>query len=183
MPLYLRPPRAGKTPYYYIRGTYLGVRCEESTGTGRREIAKRLLDKKRDEIERGAVAKPGEPTFAEAAIAYMTSGGERRFLAPLIEHFGTTALSAIDQLAIDNAAGALYPRATRPRAIGRSIRQYRRCSNAPALSARSSGPRAGAAKKASRGCSPSRPLLYSLRRMLAPSLDCSCGCSATRGCD
>src|SRR6516165_3858723 len=110
MPLYLRPPRAGKTPYYYIRGTYLGVRCEESTGTGRREIAKRLLDKKRDEIERGAVAKPGEPTFADAAIAYMTSGGERRFLAPLVEHFGTTALSAIDQLAIDNAAAALYPR-------------------------------------------------------------------------
>ena len=39
------------------------------------------------------------------------------------------------------------PGATRPRAIGRSIRRYRRCSNAPALSARSSGPRAGAAKK------------------------------------
>jgi integrase len=110
MPLYLRPPRAGKTPYYYIRGTYLGVRCEESTRTSRREIAKRLLDKKQDDIERGAVAKPGEPTFAEAAIAYMTSGGERRFLAPLIEHFGTSALSAIDQLAIDNAAAALYPR-------------------------------------------------------------------------
>jgi integrase len=110
MPLYLRPPRAGKTPYYYIRGTYLGVRCEESTGTSRREIAKKLLDKKRDEIERGAVAKPGEPTFADAAIAYMTSGGDRRFLAPLIEHFGATALSAIDQLAIDNAAAVLYPR-------------------------------------------------------------------------
>lgn len=110
MPLYLRPPRAGKTPYYYIRGTYLGVRCEESTGTGRREIAEQLLRKKRTEIERGAVAKPGEPTFADAAINYMTAGGERRFLAPLIEHFGTTALSAIDQAAIDKAAAALYPR-------------------------------------------------------------------------
>jgi integrase len=39
----------------------------------------------------------------------MTSGGERRFLAPLIDHFGTAALSAIDQAAIDRAAAALYP--------------------------------------------------------------------------
>jgi integrase len=110
MPLYLRPPRAGKSPNYEIRGSYLGVRCEESTGTSRREIAEQILRKRRADIERGSVARPGEPTFADAAINYMTAGGERRFLAPLIEHFGTTALSAIDQAAIDKAAAALYPR-------------------------------------------------------------------------
>jgi integrase len=109
MPLYLRPPRVGKTPHYYIRGTYLGVLVEESTGTSRREIAERLLRKKRDEIERGAVARPGEPTFADAALNYMTAGGERRFLTPLLHHFGTMALSAIDQAAIDRYAAAIYP--------------------------------------------------------------------------
>lgn len=114
MPLKLRPPRPGKTPHYSIRGTYLGVYVEESAGTGRREIAEQILRKKRDDIERGAIARPGEPTFADAAINYMTAGGERRFLTPLIQHFATTALSAINQAAIDHAAGVLYPRADAP---------------------------------------------------------------------
>lgn len=114
MPLKLRPPRPGKTPYYTIRGTYLGVYVEESAGTSRREIAEQLLRKKRDAIERGAIARPGEPTFADAAINYMTAGGERRFLTPLIQHFATTALTAINQAAIDHAAGALYPGADAP---------------------------------------------------------------------
>lgn len=114
MPLKLRPPKAGKTPNYHIRGTYLGIYVEESTGTSRREIAEQLLRKKREDIERGAVARPGEPTFAEAAINYMTAGGERRFLTPLINHFGTTALPAINQAAIDRAAGILYPDADAP---------------------------------------------------------------------
>ncbi len=112
MPLTLRPPRAGKTPYWTIRGTYLGVYIEQSTGTSRREIAERLVRKKRDEIERGAVARPGEPTFADAAINYMIAGGERNFMTPLLHHFGTMALSAIDQAAIDQCAAALYPDAT-----------------------------------------------------------------------
>ena len=120
MPLKLRPPRAGKTPCFYIRGTYLGVYVEESTGTGRREIAEQLLRKKRVEIECGAVARPGEPTFAEAAINYMTAGGERRFMTPLIHYFGAMALSTIDQSAIDRAAALIYPdgdAATRNRQI------------------------------------------------------------------
>jgi integrase len=111
MPIKLRPPRPGKTPYYTIRGTYLGVYVEQSTGTGRREVAERLLRKKRDEIERGAVARPGQPTFADAALNYMTAGGERRFLRPLLHHFGTISLSALDQATIDRCAAELYPKA------------------------------------------------------------------------
>lgn len=114
MPLKLRPPRSGKTPYYTIRGTYLGVYVEQSTGTGRREVAEQLRKAKERDIERGAVARPGEPTFAEAAYNYMTAGGQRQFLAPLIQHFGDMALSAIDQAAIDRAAGVLYPKAGSP---------------------------------------------------------------------
>lgn len=111
MPLKLRAPRPGKTPYYTIRGTYLGLYVEQSTGTGRREVAEQLRKAKERDIERGAVARPGEDTFAKAAIDYMTANGERRFLAPILRSIGTLPLSAIDQSAIDRCAAALYPKA------------------------------------------------------------------------
>lgn len=113
MPLKLVPPQP-KTPNYYIRGTYLGIYVEESTGTGRRELAEQLLRRKRTEIECGALSQPGEQTFAEAAINYMTAGGERRFLKPLLRRLGNLPLSRIDQAAIDTAAAALYPLADAP---------------------------------------------------------------------
>lgn len=114
MPLKLRAPRPGKTPFYTIRGTYLGIRVEESAGTGRRSLAEQLRRAKERDIERGAVARPGEATFASAAINYMNAGGARQYLTPLLHHFGETALSAINQAAIDSAAGALYPDAGAP---------------------------------------------------------------------
>lgn len=112
--LTLRKPRPGKTPFYTIRGTYLGVYVEESAGTGRRALAMRLLRAKERDIERGAVARPGEATFASAAINYMNAGGSRQYLTPLLHHFGETPLSAINQAAIDSAAGVLYPGAGAP---------------------------------------------------------------------
>jgi len=50
-------------------------------------------------------------TYLEAAVAYMEAGGERRFQAPLIKHFGATSLATLDQAAIDRAAKLLYPSA------------------------------------------------------------------------
>jgi integrase len=50
----------------------------------------------------------------------MQQGGERRYMGPLVSHFGETPLSAIDQDAIDQAGLALRPGvtgATRNRAI------------------------------------------------------------------
>ncbi len=120
MPLYLRAPRAGKSPYYEIRGAHLGVKVEESTKTGVKKLALELLRKKREDIERGAVARPGEPTFGEAAERYMTAGGDATYLydeakdevKPLLLHFAETPLSQIAQAAIDDAAGRLYPNAS-----------------------------------------------------------------------
>src|SRR6185312_10398355 len=51
-------------------------------------------------------------TFAEAAIAYMEAGGERRFLAPLLRHFGNGLLANCSQAEVDAAAVTLYPHAT-----------------------------------------------------------------------
>ena len=116
MPLYLRPPRQGQTPNYEIRGTYLGVRVERSAGTPRRPVAVAQLRKLERDIETGAWpparAGQGEPTFLSAAVSYMQQGGERRYMKPLISHFGETPLSAIDQQAIDHAGLALRPGVT-----------------------------------------------------------------------
>jgi integrase len=112
MPLKLVPPRAGKTTYWSVRGTYLGRYVDQSTKARKRALAAKVLHKIQGEIERGEFAVPGEPDFASAAIAYMNAGGERRFLAPLIKHFGTRPLREITQSEIEKAANALYPTAT-----------------------------------------------------------------------
>lgn len=110
MPLKLIPPREGKSPNWSIRGTYLGCYCDRSTGTSQKALAQKLLKELKSDIERGAVGKKRDALgFAAAAIAYMRAGGEARFLGPLIEHFKNTPLAEIDQVAIDNAAGLLYP--------------------------------------------------------------------------
>src|SRR3981189_2030229 len=116
MPLKLRPPRAGKTPNHEIRGTYLGVRVEVSSGTHKRSVALKQSREIEECIEEhGQYPAPepkprsGEPTFLSAANAYMQAGGARRYVAPLIKHFREKLLSEIDQTAIDDAAITLYP--------------------------------------------------------------------------
>jgi integrase len=50
----------------------------------------------------------------------MVHGGERRFIAPLLRHFGATPIDQIDQKAIDRAALAILPagsNATRSRQV------------------------------------------------------------------
>jgi integrase len=123
MPLKLRPPRAGKTPYYEIRGTYLGVAVERSTRTDSKRLASQILRQYERRIERGDLtaqatpaASPAAHSFLAAAVAYMKAGGEGRFLGPIIEHTGPAAirdklLTEIDQVAMDTAAGELYPTA------------------------------------------------------------------------
>jgi integrase len=120
MPLKIVPPREGKTPYFSIRGTYLGIRVDRSAKTGKRAVAAKVLKQIERDIERGCFAIKGEATFASAALAYMQAGGERTYLGKLLEHFGDKPLSQIDQAAIDAAASALYPggtAATRNRSV------------------------------------------------------------------
>lgn len=118
MPLKLRSPRKDKTPNFEIRGTYLRVRVEQSSGTDRRSVALQELRKLERAIEAGdyppkaPVARPDEPTFLSAANGYMEVGHSRRYVAALIKHFGETPLHEIDQAAIDAAATNLHPRVT-----------------------------------------------------------------------
>jgi integrase len=118
MPLKLIPPRNKKTKNLYIRGTYLGIAVDKSCGTDRRSVARSILKRIEGEIERGeypprqAPPRPNEPTFLNAALAYMEAGGSRRYVAKLIKHFGETPLRDIDQAAIDDAAIEVYPGVT-----------------------------------------------------------------------
>jgi integrase len=119
VPLSLRPPRKGKTPNFEIRGTVRGpkgpFRVETSSGTARRSDARKLARQITECIqEHGCWPAPETPRhrgddFVSAAVAYMEAGGERRYVRPLIKHFGSKPIAEIDQVAIDGAAVALYP--------------------------------------------------------------------------
>jgi len=122
MPLKLIRPRKDASPNYRIRGTYLSVSIDRTTGTPEKAVAQKHLNELKRAIERGdytpqGTTSAGEPTFADAALSYLKAGGDDTFLGPIIEATGLYALrdkllSEIDQMAIDNAAEALYPTGT-----------------------------------------------------------------------
>jgi integrase len=109
MPLKLVPPRKGKTPFWYVRGTYLGQFVDRSTKTDRKAVARKIIEKWHRQIERGEFAPETEPTFLSAAVNYLQHGGQPRPVHRLIEHFGEKPLRQIDQAEIDAAALALFP--------------------------------------------------------------------------
>jgi integrase len=112
MPLKLIAPRPGKSPFYSVRGTHLGVYLDRSTKATERAVAAKLLRAWKEDIERGAVTRPGEPTFLDATVQYIQSGGDAQFLEKVSEHFGRTPLRLIDQQRIDSGAVSIYPQAS-----------------------------------------------------------------------
>jgi integrase len=118
MPWKLVPPRKGKTPYWYVRGTYLGIALDDSTGAPEKRAAQRILKTWRERAERGefsrgpAAAAPAPATFLSAAVAYMQAGGERTFVQPILDKLGEKPLESIDQVVVDMLAAELYPKAT-----------------------------------------------------------------------
>src|SRR5579862_9597410 len=103
MPLKLFPPRPGKTPNWTIRGSYMRVSVDRSSGTPKRSAAQLELGRIEKAIERGDYPpRPPvkvAPTFLTAAVAYLKAGGAKRGLKALIRHFGETPLVEIDQAA------------------------------------------------------------------------------------
>lgn len=100
--------------YWYIRGTYLGIRLDDSTETPEAKAAKTIRATWRKQAERGEFRpKPvkGEKprTFVTAATAYINAGGDGHYLDPIIERWRDKPLEAIDQIAIDTLAEEIYP--------------------------------------------------------------------------
>lgn len=108
----LKLHRRKSSPNWYIRGTVRGISVDESTGTAKRAAAEEIRIRREAEVlQRSIHGARASAIFLEAAVGYMKAGGERRYLKPLIDHFGATPLARIDQAAIDAAALALKPEA------------------------------------------------------------------------
>lgn len=102
-----------KSPNWIMRGTVRGQSIEETTGTSDKGAAEAIRVKREKELlDQSVYGKKVFVTFAAAALDYLEhGGGERRFLTPLVDHFGVTLLREIEQHAIDVAAKKLYPKA------------------------------------------------------------------------
>lgn len=120
MPIKLIPPREGFSPYYYGRGTHIGVFVDKSTRATRPALAKRIIKSWERDIERGLFDQKAGLTFTDASVAYMEAGGHRRPVAKLVAHFGDDLLRPRDlptdltlaqhwQNKIDQAAATLFP--------------------------------------------------------------------------
>ena len=107
---------------YYLRGTVAGQRVYESTGIGDKRSAEVMRARREAEIiERASYGRAATLTFAEAAATYMEAGGEARYLAPILRHFGPKfRLADMDNEAVNGAARALYPTAA-PATINRQL--------------------------------------------------------------
>jgi integrase len=98
------------SPNWYIRGTVRGIVVDESSRVAERSAAESIRIKREAECLQASIfGRKATTTFLEAAISYLENGGEKRFMAPLLTHFGTQPLGTIDQAAIDRAAKALCP--------------------------------------------------------------------------
>lgn len=117
----LKLVRRHNSPHWYIRGTIRGVSVDESCGVADRKIAETIRAKREWEIIQVSLhGRQATATFLEAAVGYMEAGGERRYLKRLLDLIGNTALSKIDQTAIDRAAKILLPNAS-PATVNRQI--------------------------------------------------------------
>lgn len=95
---------------WYLRGTVRGQSIDESTGTTNRKSAEEIKAKREAELlEQSIHGRRVTMQFSQAALSYLEHGGSKRFMQPLLLHFGSMKLSAIDQASIDRAAKALYP--------------------------------------------------------------------------
>jgi integrase len=106
----LKLVRRPKSPNFVIRGSIGGHRVEESTGTSDRRTAEEIRAKREAEIHRGQIyGREATATFAEAALSYLENGGSRKFIEPVIKHFGTKPLAKIDYAAIEAGSMKVYP--------------------------------------------------------------------------
>src|SRR5690349_4217644 len=118
MPLKLVPPKAGRSPFYFVRGTYLGVAVYRSTKTTEKRVADRIKHTWAKQIERGEYKEAGSEKsiialattnsdfeapgaspplarrrFLEAVVAYLEAGGDGRVIEPILVMKGPSTLN------------------------------------------------------------------------------------------
>lgn len=112
MPLKLHPPKAGRSPYWRIRGTYLGTYIDQSTRSTDRRFAAQRLKQIREQVERGELRPASGPTWDEAVTSYLQAGGDPRFINKLLDYWKSEPLVNITQAGVDACAATLYPDAS-----------------------------------------------------------------------
>ncbi len=113
-------PRRVKTAHgeqvvWYIKGTcqFTGEQFRRSTRCHRKGDAEAVLIKTVDIQRQKAVfgSSAGLATFGEAVVEYLAKGGEARYLQPLVDAFGDTALRMIEDTDLSREAAIAYPNA------------------------------------------------------------------------
>ena len=100
----------GTVPWREPNGEITTRRIERSTRAGSYKEAKKACKAlERQYWERAYSSTGTAKTFAEAALTYMQTTGNDRYVDALLRHFGVTKLSNIDQDAANQAASILYP--------------------------------------------------------------------------
>ncbi len=102
-----RPATAGESPCHSVRGTHCGVYLDRSTKLVEEGKAARLPRKWEGDIERGQLARPGEPTFLDAAVLYLKSG------ATIASSAHGTTTTAAGPASPGSSAPSPSPRSTR----------------------------------------------------------------------
>lgn len=121
MPIHLHKRPSG---IWHLRGAHHGVAVDRSARTRDKSAAQKVREALEREIfDTVVMGKPPERSFAEAAVGYMKSGGERALLGPILaceialsdeprdmsrRRFADWPLKEIDQAAINRIAEALH---------------------------------------------------------------------------
>lgn len=106
----LKLKQRGKKGTWWITGTLDGQRIRESTGTRSKEHAEvKRVQRERELLDRKYLGPEKTALFAEAVISYLESGGEARFMQPLLDWFGLYKLRDITQSEVARFASATYP--------------------------------------------------------------------------
>lgn len=118
----LRIYRRPGNPNWYLRGTVARQGVYETTGTDDKAAAEALRIRREAEIlDRAVHGRRATVTFAQAAVTYVESGGERRFLPRLARYFGPDKLVRdIDADTVNACARALFPHAA-PATVNRQV--------------------------------------------------------------
>lgn len=106
-------PEISERGIWYAVGTFGGERIRKSLGTRDEGRAVELCaDYEARLWKRSVYGEQAVRTFEEAALSYMSQGGEARFLKPLIKHFKGRTVGSIKPAEIRGATIELYPTAT-----------------------------------------------------------------------
>lgn len=111
MPIKLVPPRKGRSANWRIRGTYLGIYVDESTGCDRRAAAEKVIRRREREIEGGLDPRRPRKTFDDAAAEYLKScpDSEETRIDRILDEIGDLPLDEIDDQEIRRIAAKLHP--------------------------------------------------------------------------